>query len=139
MIKTCILAVATTGLLVNPFVKLNNHNTDSIVSHFISENERELNNIRNRQAGEKGPNSWSIGSDGKWVAYDKDLNLVKGLIYDKARDSYFLTGFKSGNLVYENGLYDINGSIVHLTFSSNRTGTYGKIESGIKALKEILK
>ena len=127
------------SISVNPFVDLSINSISSINADFVVENKRELNNIKNRHKGNKEPNTWVIGDDGKWVAYDNDLNLVKGLIYDKDRDSYFLTGFKSGNLVYKNGLYIINDKIVHLTFSSNRTGKYGKIDSGVNRLKSIIK
>lgn len=133
-----IASVVLNSLLVNPFIDTSNSGLNSMLNYVVTENRRELNNIENRHITEKEANSWSIGKDGKWVAYDKDSNLVKGLFYDNARNSYFLTGFDSGNLIYENGLYDINDKIVHLTFSSNRTGTYGKIESGVDKLKDIL-
>lgn len=112
----------------------------SIESSIIKENIREKRNIaNNKRDGEIVPSTWNIGDNGKWVAYDSNSKLVKGLIYDKSRDKYFLMNLSNGDMVYENGLYLIKNKIVHLTFSNIRVGEYGSLDSGVERLKSVLK
>lgn len=112
----------------------------SIDALFIRENIREKNNIaNNKRDGDIVPSTWNIGDNGKWVAYDSNSKLVKGLIFDKTRDCYFLMNLSNGDMVYENGIYIINNKLVHLTFNNTRVGLYGSLSSGIDRLKSILK
>lgn len=112
----------------------------SIESLIIKENIREKKNIAsNKRDGDIVPSTWNIGDNGKWVAYDSDSKLIKGLIFDKTRNCYFLMNLSNGNMVYENGIYLINDKLVHLTFNNTRVGVYGSISSGVDKLKGILK
>lgn len=112
----------------------------SIESLIIKENIREKKNIAsNKRDGDIVPSTWNIGDNGKWVAYDSNSKLVKGLIFDKTRDCYFLMNLNNGDMVYENGIYLINNKLVHLTFNNTRVGLYGSLSSGIEELKKILK
>lgn len=122
------------------YVNWKDFKAKSINALFIRENIREKRNIaNNKRDGEIVPSTWNIGDNGKWVAYDSNSKLVKGLIYDKSRDKYFLMNLSNGDMVYENGLYLIKNKIVHLTFSNIRVGEYGSLDSGVKRLKSILK
>lgn len=122
------------------YVNWKDFKAKSIDALFIRENIREKRNIaNNKRDGEIVPSTWNIGDNGKWVAYDSNSKLVKGLIYDKSRDKYFLMNLSNGDMVYENGLYLIKNKIVHLTFSNIRVGEYGSLDSGVKRLKSILK
>lgn len=112
----------------------------SIESLIIKENIREKKNIAsNKRDGDIVPSTWNIGDNGKWVAYDGNSKLIKGLIFDKTRDCYFLMNLDNGDMVYENGIYLINNTLVHLTFNNTRVGVYGSISSGVDKLKGILK
>lgn len=112
----------------------------SLESLIIKENIREKKNIAsNKRDGDIVPSTWNIGDNGKWVAYDSNSKLVKGLIFDKIRNCYFLMNLDNGDMVYENGIYLINNKLVHLTFNNTRVGVYGSISSGIEELKKILK
>lgn len=137
MISLTALSIAT---LLNSNVKFINYNNyTSLQEYFISENRRELNNIKNnKRDGDIVPSTWNIGDNGKWVAYDSSGNVVKGLIYDRSRDRYFLLDFDTGDMLYENGLYEIKGKLVHLSFSNVRTGIYGSVDSGLKSVKSIM-
>lgn len=122
------------------YVNWKDFRANSIDALFIRENIREKRNIaNNKRDGEIVPSTWNIGDNGKWVAYDSNSKLVKGLIHDKSRDKYFLMNLSNGDMVYENGLYLIKNKIVHLTFSNIRVGEYGSLDSGIERLKSILK
>lgn len=122
------------------YVNWKDFKVKSINALFIRENIREKRNIAtNKRDGEIVPSTWNIGDNGKWVAYDSNSKLVKGLIYDKSRDKYFLMNLSNGDMVYENGLYLIKNKIVHLTFSNIRVGEYGSLDSGVERLKSILK
>lgn len=122
------------------YVNWKDFKAKSISALFIRENIREKRNIaNNKRDGEIVPSTWNIGDNGKWVAYDSNSKLVKGLIYDKSRDKYFLMNLSNGDMVYENGLYIIKNRIVHLTFSNTRVGEYGSLDSGVERLKSILK
>ena len=119
------------------WTKFNGKNTFEV---FVRENQREKNNIaNNKRDGDVAPNTWNIGDNGKWVAYDSNSNLIKGLIFDKTRDCYFLMNLDNGDMVYENGFYLINDKLVYLTFNSTRVGVYGSLSSGVDRLKDILK
>ena len=137
MISLTALSIAT---LLNSNVKFIDYNNyTSLQEYFISENRRELNNIKNnKRDGDIVPSTWNIGDNGKWVAYDSSGNVVKGLIYDRSRDRYFLLDFDTGDMLYENGLYEIKGKLVHLSFSNVRTGIYGSVDSGLKSVKSIM-
>jgi hypothetical protein len=137
MISLTALSIAT---LLNSNVKFIDYNNyTSLQEYFISENRRELNNIKNnKRDGDIVPSTWNIGDNGKWVAYDSSGNVVKGLIYDRSRDRYFLLDFDTGDMLYENGLYEIKGKLVHLSFSNVRTGIYGSVDSGLKSVKLIM-
>lgn len=112
----------------------------SLESLVIKENNREKKNIAsNKRDGDIIPSTWNIGDNGKWVAYDSNSKIVKGLIFDKTRDCYFLMNLDNGDMVYENGIYLINNKLVHLTFNNTRVGLYGSLSSGIDKLKGILK
>ena len=118
------------------YVNWKDFKAKSISALFIRENIREKRNIaNNKRDGEIVPSTWNIGDNGKWVAYDSNSKLVKGLIYDKSRDKYFLMNLSNGDMVYENGLYLIKNKIVHLTFSNIRVGEYGSLDSGVERLK----
>lgn len=122
------------------YVNWKDFKAKSINALFIRENIREKRNIaNNKRDGEIVPSTWNIGDNGKWVAYDSNSKLVKGLIYDKSRDKYFLMNLSNGDMVYENGLYLIKNKIVHLTFSNIRVGEYGSLDSGVERLKSVLK
>lgn len=122
------------------YVNWKDFKAKSINTLFIRENIREKRNIaNNKRDGEIVPSTWNIGDNGKWVAYDSNSKLVKGLIYDKSRDKYFLMSLSNGDMVYENGLYLIKNKIVHLTFSNIRVGEYGSLDSGVERLKSVLK
>ena len=122
------------------YVNWKDFKAKSINALFIRENIREKRNIaNNKRDGDIVPSTWNIGDNGKWVAYDSNSKLVKGLIYDKSRDKYFLMNLSNGDMVYENGLYLIKNKIVHLTFSNIRVGEYGSLDSGVERLKSILK
>lgn len=122
------------------YVNWKDFKAKSINALFIRENIREKRNIaNNKRDGEIVPSTWNIGDNGKWVAYDSNSKLVKGLIYDKSRDKYFLMNLSNGDMVYENGIYLINNKLVHLTFNNTRVGVYGSISSGVERLKSILK
>lgn len=137
MISLTALSIVT---LLNSNVKFIDYNNyTSLHEYFISENRRELNNIKNnKRDGDIVPSTWNIGDNGKWVAYDSSGNVVKGLIYDRSRDRYFLLDFDTGDMLYENGLYEIKGKLVHLSFSNVRTGIYGSVDSGLKSVKSIM-
>lgn len=137
MISLTALSIVT---LLNSNVKFIDYNNyTSLQEYFISENRRELNNIKNnKRDGDIVPSTWNIGDNGKWVAYDSSGNVVKGLIYDRSRDRYFLLDFDTGDMLYENGLYEIKGKLVHLSFSNVRTGIYGSVDSGLKSVKSIM-
>ena len=112
----------------------------SIESLIIKENIREKKNIAsNKRDGDIVPSTWNIGDNGKWVAYDSNSKLIKGLIFDNTRNCCFLMNFCNGDMVYENGIYLINNKLVHLTFNNTRVGVYGSISSGVDKLKGILK
>lgn len=137
MISLTALSIATLLNLNVKFINYNNYT--SLQEYFISENRRELNNIKNnKRDGDIVPSTWNIGDNGKWVAYDSSGNVVKGLIYDRSRDRYFLLDFDTGDMLYENGLYEIKGKLVHLSFSNVRTGIYGSVDSGLKSVKSIM-
>lgn len=137
MISLTALSIATFLSGKIKFIQYNKYT--SLQEYFISENRRELNNIKNnKRDGDIVPSAWNIGYNGKWVAYDSSGNVVKGLIYDRSRDRYFLLDFDTGDMLYENGLYEIKGKLVHLSFSSVRTGIYGSVDSGLKSVKSIM-
>ena len=137
MISLTALSIATVLSSSIKFIQYNKYT--SLQEYFISENARELNNIKNnKRDGDIVPSTWNIGENGKWVAYDSTGNAVKGLIYDRSRDRYFLLDFDTGDMLYENGLYEIHGKLVHLSFSNVRTGIYGSVDSSLKSVKEII-
>lgn len=120
--------------------ELKSKSIESLIIKIIKENIREKKNIAsNKRDGDIVPSTWNIGDNGKWVAYDSNSKLIKGLIFDKTRDCYFLMNLNNGDMVYENGIYLINNKLVHLTFNNTRVGLYGSLSSGIDELKGILK
>jgi hypothetical protein len=132
-------------MAVTPTAKIkrkdwNDFKSNSLLSLSVKENNREKKNIaNNKRDGEIVPSTWNIGDNGKWVAYDSNSKLVKGLIFDKTRNCYFLMNLSNGDMVYENGIYIIKNKPVHLTFNNVRVGDYGCLDSGIEELKDILK
>lgn len=132
-------------MAVTPAVKIkhkdwNDFKSNSLLSLSVKENNREKKNIaNNKRDGGIVPSTWNIGDNGKWVAYDSNSKIVKGLIFDKTRNCYFLMNLSNGDMVYENGIYIIKNKPVHLTFNNIRVGDYGCLDSGIEELKDILK
>jgi hypothetical protein len=132
-------------MAVTPTAKIkhkdwNDFKSNSLLSLSVKENNREKKNIdNNKRDGEIVPSTWNIGDNGKWVAYDSNSKIVKGLIFDKTRNCYFLMNLSNGDMVYENGIYIIKNKPVHLTFNNIRVGDYGCLDSGIEELKDILK
>lgn len=132
-------------MAVTPAAKIkhkdwNDFKSNSLLSLSVKENNREKKNIAsNKRDGDIVPSTWNIGDNGKWVAYDSNSKIVKGLIFDKTRNCYFLMNLSNGDMVYENGIYIIKNKPVHLTFNNIRVGDYGCLDSGIEELKDILK
>lgn len=132
--------MAVTPVAKNKHKDWNDFKSNSLLSLSVKENNREKKNIaNNKRDGEIVPSTWNIGDNGKWVAYDSNSKIVKGLIFDKTRNCYFLMNLSNGDMVYENGIYIIKNKPVHLTFNNIRVGDYGCLDSGIEELKDILK
>ena len=132
--------MAVTLVAKNKHKDWNDFKSNSLLSLSVKENNREKKNIaNNKRDGEIVPSTWNIGDNGKWVAYDSNSKIVKGLIFDKTRNCYFLMNLSNGDMVYENGIYIIKNKPVHLTFNNIRVGDYGCLDSGIEELKDILK
>lgn len=132
--------MAVTPTVKNKHKDWNDFKSNSLLSLSVRENNREKKNIaNNKRDGDIVPSTWNIGDNGKWVAYDSNSKIVKGLIFDKTRNCYFLMNLSNGDMVYENGIYIIKNKPVHLTFNNIRVGDYGCLDSGIEELKDILK
>ena len=108
-----------------------------ISERFITSEDGNIQ-VQNEDGSGVMMTAWFKDNDGRWYAFDKDGNLLKGIIQDVSRKNtiYILnpTDGEVGALVHTNGNYELNGKIVHLTFNNNHDGHFGTLVSNVEGI-----
>lgn len=80
-------------------------------------------------------NSWLQDTDNSWYMLGSDGVMYSGLITDQSTGKSYLLNTQHdgtyGRMLTVDGVYNVNGSQVYLTFNQAHDGTYGAITSGL--------
>ena len=80
-------------------------------------------------------NSWFQDLDGSWYMLGSDGIMYSGLVTDQSTGKSYLLNTQHdgtfGKMLTADGVYNVNGTNVYLTFNQQHDGTYGAITSGL--------
>lgn len=80
-------------------------------------------------------NSWFQDLDGSWYMLGADGIMYSGLVTDQSTGKSYLLNTQHdgtfGRMLTTDGVYNVNGVNVYLTFNQNHDGTFGAITSGL--------
>lgn len=84
-------------------------------------------------------NSWFQDLDGSWYMLGSDGTMYSGLVTDQSTGKSYLLNTQHdgtfGRMLTTDGVYNINGVNVYLTFNQNHDGTFGAITSGLNEVR----
>ena len=80
-------------------------------------------------------NSWFQDLDGSWYMLGSDGIMYSGLVTDQSTGKSYLLNTQHdgtfGRMLTTDGVYNVNGVNVYLTFNQQHDGTFGAITSGL--------
>ena len=84
-------------------------------------------------------NSWFQDLDGSWYMLGADGIMYSGLVTDQSTGKSYLLNTQDdgtfGRMLTADGVYNVNGTNVYLTFNQNHDGTFGAITSGLNEVR----
>ena len=84
-------------------------------------------------------NSWFQDLDGSWYMLGADGIMYSGLVTDQSTGKSYLLNTQHdgtfGRMLTTNGVYNVNGVNVYLTFNQQHDGTFGAITSGLNEVR----
>lgn len=84
-------------------------------------------------------NSWFQDLDGSWYMLGSDGIMYSGLVTDQSTGKSYLLNTQHdgtfGRMLTTDGVYNVNGVNVYLTFNQQHDGTYGAITSGLNEVR----
>ena len=84
-------------------------------------------------------NSWFQDLDGSWYMLGSDGIMYSGLVTDQSTGKSYLLNTQHdgtfGRMLTTDGVYNVNGVNVYLTFNQNHDGTFGAIISGLNEVR----
>ena len=91
--------------------------------------------VRNANGNGYLTNSWFQDLDGSWYMLGADGIMYSGLVTDQSTGKSYLLNTQHdgtfGRMLTADGVYNVNGVNVYLTFNQNHDGTFGAITSGL--------
>ena len=91
--------------------------------------------VRNANGNGYLTNSWFQDLDGSWYMLGADGIMYSGLVTDQSTGKSYLLNTQHdgtfGRMLTTDGVYNVNGVNVYLTFNQQHDGTYGAITSGL--------
>ena len=84
-------------------------------------------------------NSWFQDLDGSWYMLGADGIMYSGLVTDQSTGKSYLLNTQHdgtfGRMLTTDGVYNVNGTNVYLTFNQSHDGTFGAITSGLNEVR----
>ena len=84
-------------------------------------------------------NSWFQDLDGSWYMLGADGIMYSGLVTDQSTGKSYLLNTQHdgtfGRMLTADGVYNVNGVNVYLTFNQQHDGTFGAITSGLNEVR----
>ena len=84
-------------------------------------------------------NSWFQDLDGSWYMLGADGIMYSGLVTDQSTGKSYLLNTQHdgtfGRMLTADGVYNVNGVNVYLTFNQQHDGTYGAITNGLSEVR----
>ena len=84
-------------------------------------------------------NSWFQDLDGSWYMLGSDGIMYSGLVTDQSTGKSYLLNTQHdgtfGRMLTTDGVYNVNGTNVYLTFNQQHDGTYGAITNGLSEVR----
>ena len=91
--------------------------------------------VRNANGNGYLINSWFQDLDGSWYMLGSDGIMYSGLVTDQSTGKSYLLNTQHdgtfGRMLTTDGVYNVNGVNVYLTFNQQHDGTFGAITSGL--------
>ena len=91
--------------------------------------------VRNANGNGYLTNSWFQDLDGSWYMLGADGIMYSGLVTDQSTGKSYLLNTQHdgtfGKMLTTDGVYNVNGVNVYLTFNQQHDGTFGAITSGL--------
>ena len=91
--------------------------------------------VRNANGNGYLTNSWFQDLDGSWYMLGADGIMYSGLVTDQSTGKSYLLNTQHdgtfGRMLTADGVYNVNGVNVYLTFNQSHDGTFGAITSGL--------
>ena len=95
--------------------------------------------VRNANGNGYLTNSWFQDLDGSWYMLGADGIMYSGLVTDQSTGKSYLLNTQHdgtfGRMLTTDGVYNVNGVNVYLTFNQNHDGTFGAITSGLNEVR----
>lgn len=95
--------------------------------------------VRNANGNGYLTNSWFQDLDGSWYMLGSDGIMYSGLVTDQSTGKSYLLNTQHdgtfGRMLTTDGVYNVNGVNVYLTFNQNHDGTFGAITSGLNEVR----
>ena len=95
--------------------------------------------VRNANGNGYLTNSWFQDLDGSWYMLGSDGIMYSGLVTDQSTGKSYLLNTQHdgtfGRMLTADGVYNVNGVNVYLTFNQNHDGTFGAITSGLNEVR----
>ena len=95
--------------------------------------------VRNANGNGYLTNSWFQDLDGSWYMLGADGIMYSGLVTDQSTGKSYLLNTQHdgtfGRMLTTDGVYNVNGTNVYLTFNQNHDGTFGAITSGLNEVR----
>lgn len=95
--------------------------------------------VRNEAGDGYLTNSWFQDLDGSWYMLGADGVMFSGLVTDQSTGKTYLLNTNHdgtfGKMLTTDGVYQLNGVSVYLTFNQAHDGTYGAILSGLESVR----
>ena len=115
--------------------------TESSIIQQSDRWEGSGDNWRVRNANGNGYliNSWFQDLDGSWYMLGSDGIMYSGLVTDQSTGKSYLLNTQHdgtfGRMLTADGVYNVNGVNVYLTFNQQHDGTFGAITSGLNEVR----
>ena len=95
--------------------------------------------VRNANGNGYLTNSWFQDLDGSWYMLGSDGIMYSGLVTDQSTGKSYLLNTQHdgtfGRMLTTDGVYNVNGVNVYLTFNQQHDGTFGAITSGLSEVR----
>ncbi len=95
--------------------------------------------VRNANGNGYLTNSWFQDLDGSWAMLGADGIMYSGLVTDQSTGKCYLLNTQHdgtfGRMLTTDGVYNVNGVNVYLTFNQQHDGTFGAITSGLNEVR----